>query len=734
MEEEKKVAGCPHCQTRYRLPVHLENKTVSCKKCGKTFVIKFNGPPAPSSAKNEASASNQAEGEQVLGKLALKFKIITQDQYQDAIARQKQLADQGEEVLLETIMVHQNMISSDQLDYLRKVKEMREVRTLDREFGNLAIEKGWAGEAQVTGALEEQARIFTRSKTITRIGDILVDNGAMAEDRKQELLVKQGRVSSSEFSRLDMDDGGDPGVEFDVLISDDRLTAFILPKDEVPPTTTPMHIRNVLSNNGIKYGILSDKLIQDYLDNKAYHRSPWKVAQAMAPTPPREPEIKYYFNTDPFRIGKIKEGGVIDFRDRGAVPQVQEGDLLAEKIPGIEGTAGVDLLGKPIPSAKPRPLHLQCGPGTKRDHTGMKVFATKNGRPERTSSGVFHVFPEHQVKGDVDFHTGHVIFDGHVIVRGSIKEGFQVKSGSLVAREINKAEVETENDVGVMEGVIGAHIRAGGNVRAKYVSGSTIEARGDVVIENEIRNSRIEATGTVILTSGSIFGSEICAKGMIEAQNIGSHAAAPSTLIIGIDFGLNRQIELLKERVKEIEENKEKLNRKILEINQKTTRFIRRMKELNEVWDVAAEQKYDLERRLAFEQDAGDTEGAEKTDKKLSHIQSLMDESQRYLEDVADKQETLINQIVKCREEIAESDVEVEAIHHEIDQLVDSMKLEEDKSFVRVRGLLAGGTLIKGRHASLRIEENIDQAFCREGKLKDDQGAYRWVMDVSHVF
>ena len=51
------------------------------------------------------------------------------------------------------------------------------------------------------------------------------------------------------------------------------------------------------------------------------------------------------------------------------------------------------------------------------------------------------VHSELVIDGDVGYETGHIEFDGHIEIRGSVLDGFRVTGRSLKVGEINKSEV-----------------------------------------------------------------------------------------------------------------------------------------------------------------------------------------------------------------------------------------------------------------------------------------------------
>jgi uncharacterized protein (DUF342 family) len=96
----------------------------------------------------------------------------------------------------------------------------------------------------------------------------------------------------------------------------------------------------------------------------------WTIATGTEPIPDTPPQIIYHFDTDPLKIGTLTEDGMMDWKDRGRLPQVREGDRLAEKIPGPKGKEGMDVYGKKIPIPKLREQRFKCGKGARRSEDG----------------------------------------------------------------------------------------------------------------------------------------------------------------------------------------------------------------------------------------------------------------------------------------------------------------------------------------------------------------------------
>jgi hypothetical protein len=226
-----------------------------------------------------------------------------------------------------------------------------------------------------------------------------------------------------------------PEVSYELVVSEDKLKASLCAHGEGASSISMEGVKKFLKAKGICHDLVDDRQIEEYVSQGAILKEPCLMAEGQPATLGKDAQVTYYFDRDPLKIGGIRAGGAIDFKDKGEIPQVKEGDLLGEKIPLIKEKPGMDVFGKPIPVEPAKDVLFHSGTGTKKSPDGLKIYAQINGRPELMGDGSVCVFPEIRIKGDVGLATGHIRFDGFVDVEGTIQEGFQVKAGRLAAKE-----------------------------------------------------------------------------------------------------------------------------------------------------------------------------------------------------------------------------------------------------------------------------------------------------------
>ncbi len=240
-------------------------------------------------------------------------------------------------------------------------------------------------------------------------------------------------------------------------------------------------------------------------------------------------------------VGIQADDGSIDYRARGVVRSVSNGELLGRLHPPEPGIPGRDVWGRVIPAREGEPFHLVVGDNVTSEN-GQDYFAADNGMVffVKNKLAVSDVF---QTQGDVCMGTGNIALEkGSVHVRGAILSGFKVTSpGNILVDEvIENAVVEAAGDVEVRGGILmdkTGRIAALGGVSALFATNATIQAMGDVNIAHEINNCIVFARRYVFATKGrgKIIGSTIrCGQGL-EANEIGSSLGVQTSIFLGIE-------------------------------------------------------------------------------------------------------------------------------------------------------------------------------------------------------
>ncbi len=343
-----------------------------------------------------------------------------------------------------------------------------------------------------------------------------------------------------------------------VTVTAPILSGRILEMDE---------INEILEGGGVVFGIMQDKM--ESIFEKELYNVPVLVAEGKLPKSGSNSRVEYKFHTDKtdFKFEE-DETGRIDYKNLDIVQNVVAGQVLAIKTPASEGTPGRTVTNNRIEAHDGEDVPFEAGKSTILSENGLEIIAQIAGRA-LVVGGVVSVDPIYEIRGDVDLNTGNIIFLGTVVVKGNINDGFTVKAaGNIeVKGSIFKAEVESDNEIIVGQGIIGKEggmVKAGSNVFAKFVENANIKAGNDVIIKEEILHSKVDGGGRVIChgKKGMVLGGRVRAGYEISAKYLGSTAYTDTYLEAGVDpkykeklLSLEKEREISEEQITKIAAN-----------------------------------------------------------------------------------------------------------------------------------------------------------------------------------
>ncbi|MBC7360363.1 MAG: DUF342 domain-containing protein [Desulfacinum sp.] len=671
----------------------------------------------------------------LLGKLAIKYGLATPEQVREALALQKRLATDGHQRHLGDILVEKGVLTPSQCQALIRIQQFLSFRQKERPFLDFAVSKGYILPRDEKLALKKQMELFRRERRVVPVGQVLVQEGVLDQSALEKVQLEHRRgleTAGPPGEPLKEDAQEAPTKEakpkavppsiieelekfFEIRISQDKLEAVLTWSQRPQVAMDRDRLEALIRSRGIRAGIVDLEPIVKALKGRTAPKGSLRIAQGRPPEPGRDAAVKYFFETDPLQVGRIKEGGAMDFRDRGQIPQVQEGTLLAERIPPQPGKPGVDIYGDPVPPPKPMDVTLRCGVGAVRSEDGTKVFAKSAGRPLVTADGKISVYPELEIPGDVDLTTGHVIFDGHVHIAGTVTPGFRVKAASVSAKEVHQGEVEATGHVVIAGGIIGGRVISGGHVKARHMTGSRVRAAGDVVVESSVVDSVIETSGSFYASSGSILSSDIVAFECIDALNIGSEKSRGCRLTIGEDPIFEEKLGVLRDQLAGFKKKSERLRNAESRLREAVDKVELQIGIVVQRQDQMNAELRQLEEMLSANPDSPDTV----LEEEKRSLQKEMTEAEEALEALFAKVETIKKKIKRLRERQNELRGLYANHHEEYQALVEWMKARAANPCIKVRGNIAAGSTIKAPASQWKLPETLGRSLIREMSVKD---------------
>jgi uncharacterized protein (DUF342 family) len=511
----------------------------------------------------------------------------------------------------------------------------------------------------------------------------------------------------------------------ELIVSRDGMQAALRATPLINCTELRARIAALTEEYAIIFGKASDEVLNGWINAGEGREECFVLARGTPPVAGHGGEIHYHFDTDPLKAGKIAEGGAIDFKDRGEIPQVAEGSLLAELSEPDPGVAGTDVCGKAIPPPVMKERKLLCGSGAALSGDGRHAVATVSGSPSLARAGTLSVFPLYKVDGDIGYKTGHVDFDGDIQVNGAVEKGFTVKGGRLSAHELEDAEITIKGDVVISGGILGGHIKVGGNLMAAYIHNAVIEVDGDVLVKKEVMDCDIKAGGGFYSESAIVLASRIAARAGIIAGDIGSDVAAPSTLLVGSDAMLELHITELTGVIRQQREQRDKLSQQIEQGEAENQQINTDIAEIAQIQDRSQVEQ----RELTKQRDKPLAQGQQPADElsqQIAEVTARASKAEQDLNDLFDRQDQIAAATPQLQQKIDSIEQAIAATSQELMNLQQQMADEQADVYVKVLGTLYPMTTITTAHTSVKTRQPMTKIVIREKSKRDAGGDKVW--------
>ncbi len=345
-----------------------------------------------------------------------------------------------------------------------------------------------------------------------------------------------------------------------IEVSKDSMTAVV---NFIPPSNDGKRMnlgdmKSELEAAGIQYGI-DEGGLASHTRNPVYCTD-IIVARGKAVREGTHAFITYMFKIDRKAKPKRKDDGSVDFHQLENISHIKKGDLLAKLTPADSGESGINVFGQEVKPRAVERLRLKYGKNITISDNRLELYSDVDGHAVLEGDKVF-VSNVYDVPGDVDNSTGDIIYDGSVVVHGTIRTGFKVKAfGDIeVFGAVEGAEVIAGGQVILHHGIQGMSrgiIVAKGNVVTKFIESAKVYSEGYIEAQSIIQ-SQVSAKGDVIVNGakGNIMGGHVRSSTLIDAKFIGSNMGITTVVEVGLDPTVQDRFTKLKRDM--IEKNEE---------------------------------------------------------------------------------------------------------------------------------------------------------------------------------
>lgn len=387
---------------------------------------------------------------------------------------------------------------------------------------------------------------------------ILDYNGEAVNRALDEKTGEQVRVADSRVEEA-------KEADFRMKISEDALTCemWFIPPAGSAAFPTIEQVKGFMNARGVIHGH-DEETIRRMLEEPLVRQ--WVVtARGNPPENGKDAQIDYKVDLNVLKPRAVGEN--VDMKELGSVINVVQGQEIAEKIPVRQGHDGMSLMGKKIPAYLGKDKNLPTGRGTTTSEDKMHLYAEFDGNP-LIKDGKLSVNPVFEVKGDVDYGVGNIDFIGPVTVHGSVREGFDVSSGSnlLVEGVVEGASLAAKGNMVIKIGIRGmgrAKLNAKGDIFAGYIDQASVRSDGNISVAEAILHSDIGARGEVSALGskkGQIVGGKIQAGLEVVCEVLGSEMGTKTEIIVGVLPELVEERKRAQESIQQFQEQLDKIN------------------------------------------------------------------------------------------------------------------------------------------------------------------------------
>jgi uncharacterized protein (DUF342 family) len=334
------------------------------------------------------------------------------------------------------------------------------------------------------------------------------------------------------------------------------LAGIVLTQDDIAKKLTSL---------GVIFGV-DWATVDRMISGKQYDRAVI-IASGSPPRPSKDAFIQEKLKIDADVKPILDKDDKADYKNVDNIHQVKKGDVLAVKTAATQGDGGSDIFGKSQPMPPGKDVAFKLGVNTEISPDGLTLVASTGGYVYHLAGaicvGVIYVH-----KGDVDFKSGNLHYQGDIQVLGDVTTGFTVEAQGhiLVEGNVDAGEVVSHGgDVTIKAGVFGhntGHIKAKGNINLMVAQDVRIECESGVLtVDKGLRNCSVLAKSVKADQAGcSVVGGDFKAFGDVQVAMLGGEGCHTEIFIV------DKDADAAKAGLAKIEKTMEALHAKIAPI------------------------------------------------------------------------------------------------------------------------------------------------------------------------
>lgn len=346
----------------------------------------------------------------------------------------------------------------------RSKKAVSKTRTRQNTNGSVEIKNGLiriknpvkTGSYPSIFSDDPNVDVFINGKKLQGAAVLTANDKVVFKARQVEPVTKVGVELSKDKLTATLKIYKEKGKQFYVKDAEKSITIRIVSDYKVinPIDATIADCVEALTKANVKLEFVDMQAIEELV--KLPEGGKAVVAKGKEPIGGSETKITFCCDVKALDATGLSDSESIE-------PFVEIGDVIATKVmPAIRGKDGIAVTGEIIMAKEVKDKHFKVGQGAVILDNGNKVVAATSGTPI-LKDGVISVIPLLILSGDVDVKTGHIDFNGNILIKGNVMDNSKVTARGMIKilGSVYNSEVIAGEDIKIFGGVIGSNIIAG---------------------------------------------------------------------------------------------------------------------------------------------------------------------------------------------------------------------------------------------------------------------------------
>ena len=331
-------------------------------------------------------------------------------------------------------------------------------------------------------------------------------------------------------------------VHVDVDVDEDRMRAWLRATGEEQfAEDAEAQIASGLQSAGIAVDAAVEARIGDFLARcRSEEELPdrFLIAEGTPPIPGKPGEFEPAGSADAERSPDADEDHV-DHRNYNFIQTVGRGGIVGTLIAPEPPVPGRDVYGKPVvPDSDDGPEAIALGKNVRRSERDPAVVLADVAGRVVCKDRVVQILELLEIKGDVDYESGNVDASCDVMIQGTVRDLFVVRSAKTItiAGAVEGAEVQAKQDLHVRGGIVGhgtGHAVADGSIAVKFCERANLRAGGDITVGKDAIDSQLYAGGRIVVERGEVLGGGAYAREAMAVGTLGNDAGVATVVIVG---------------------------------------------------------------------------------------------------------------------------------------------------------------------------------------------------------